>query len=228
MRKTPWVAALIFASVAGAWSADCIVDGAPLHFSAPPPAGRDDKLELKWDSGILQYHLLFYYGAETWVGNEFDVATISANIPILRYKFYTSGSWPNEGWDGVGVGFYNFAGGVPGSVIWPTSGKGHFFKPSGILGPIWAECDVNWRCPVTKFLAAHNQIYNYPQGDPCSLDDNPTFRGHSWYKWRYTEGWELFRFAGTHPYGNIMVRVVADDAAAVAPTSLGRVKALYY
>jgi hypothetical protein len=177
---------------------------------------------------IFQYFLLFYTGAgEVWVGNDFNVATISTNIPILKYKFYTRGDWPNEGWDGVGVGFYNFVGGIPGSVVWPTSGKSHFFKPrGGILDPIWAECDVNWRCPFTKFLAAHDQIYDYPQGDPCTIDNNPTFKGHSWYNWR--GGWELYRLPGTHPYFNFMIRVLVDDTAAVAPTSLGRVKALYY
>lgn len=224
--------AFILTGVEGAWSADCIVDGAPSRFTAAPavaPAGRDATLELKWDNGILQYYLAFYSGAGAWVGNDFDVSTISTSVPILKYKFYTTDVWPNEGWDGVGVAFYNFVGGVPGSLVWPTSGKSHFFKP-GSGGPdvAWAECDVNWKCPFTKFLAAHDQIYSYPRGDPCGLDNNPTCMGHSWYNWLFTEGWELYRLPGTYPYWNFMIRVLVDDTTAVAPTSLGRVKALYY
>jgi hypothetical protein len=227
VKKAPSLAALILASVAGAWSADVIVERAPSFLAAPAPAGRDATMELAWDNGRYQYFTCWYSGNGVWAGNDFDVATISTSIPILKYKFHTRSDWPNEGWDGVGVGFYNFAGGIPGSVVWPTSGKSHFFKPSGGAPDfIWAECDVHWRCPFTKFLAAHDQIYNYPQCDPCAVDDNYVFRGHSWCYW---DRWMSFKeMVGLEPYHNLMIRVVVDDTTAVAPTSLGRVKALYY
>ena len=38
VKRAPSVAALILASVVGAWSADIIVDGAPLYFTAQVPA----------------------------------------------------------------------------------------------------------------------------------------------------------------------------------------------
>ena len=59
------------------------------------------------------------------------------------------------------------------------------------------------------------------------IDNNPTFTGHSW---RRSSGtWSPFEFESTLPYRNVMIRVVVDDETVnVSPTSLGRVKALYY
>jgi len=67
-----------------------------------------------------------------------------------------------------------------------------------------------------------------PHCDPFALDTNTSFRQHSW---QYYEGqWSLYEGSlSTAPYRNIMLRVVVDNSTlAVAPTSLGRVKALYY
>lgn len=59
------------------------------------------------------------------------------------------------------------------------------------------------------------------------IDNNPTFRGHSWHY--LAEKWEPFYHVPIAPYRNLMLRVVVGkESVAVAPTSLGRVKALYY
>jgi hypothetical protein len=215
---------------AAVWAADAEVDGGPAAFSASGAAGRDATMELKWDNGQRRWTLVWLPGYEdTWVGNEFDVSTLKwARAVILKFKFYTRGAWPNQGWDGVRLGFYGVVGGVPGSMLWPTSGGGYFFKPNApIQGHIWVECDINWTCPATRFVAAEEQYYRYPNCDPFSLDNSTTSTGYSWM--RSKGAWSRFEVESVLPYRTLMIRVlVEEDTAAVTPTSLGRVKALYY
>jgi len=52
--------------------------------------------------------------------------------------------------------------------------------------------------------------------------------GHSW---EYSQGsWSPFESSSILPYRNLMLRMVVDNEQnpAVAPSSVGRVKALYY
>ena len=97
--------------------------------------------------------------------------------------------------------------------------------PDGAHG--WKCVSVDWVLPggTTNFLAAMEQYYNYPDCDPYAVDNNDTFLGRSW---QYYQGiWRPVE--GTLNYHNLMLRVVVgDEMFAVKPTSLGRVKALYY
>jgi hypothetical protein len=228
MRTAASLAALICMGVVGAWSTDSIVDGAPLYFTAAAAAGSDATLELKWDNGTRRWSWAWYTGGDHWAGNDFDLSTLSAYRAIEKVKLYTCGTWPNVGWDGVRVAIYNFST-VPGSMLWPTAGGGYFFKPSaGIQAHIWVECDINWTCPSAKFLAAEEQFYNHPNCDPYAVDNNTVFMRHSWH---YSQGsWEPASYSPPYdPYRNIMIRVFVDDeTVSVSPTSVGRVKALYY
>ena len=230
MRALTAAALATFLCVGGARGADVVAEGGPTAFVVSEAAGRDATMELKWDNGQRRWSLVWRAGYEdSWVGNDFDVSTLKwARAVILKFKFYTRGAWPNERWDGVRLGFYTFAGGVPGSMLWPTGGGGYFFKPSaGIQAHVWVECDINWTCPAAKFVAAEQQYYRYPNCDPFSLDSNPNFVRHSWMRSRGT--WSPFETESVLPYRNVMIRVFVDeDTAAVAPMSLGRVKALYY
>jgi hypothetical protein len=216
---------------AGAWGADVAVDGRAGEAVSLAAYGTDDQLELSWDNGTRRWSIAWYTGAGSWVGNDFDVSTLKwTRAAISKFKFYTRGAWPNGRWDGIRIGFYDFTGSVPGSMLWPTSGGGYFFKPSaGIQGHIWVECDINWTCPSVKFLAAEEQFYNYPNCDVFALDNSTVFKGHSW---KYYQGsWDPYKSSNpvVAPYRNVMIRVFVDDETVnVAPTSLGRVKALYY
>ena len=237
MRK--FVLAIGTVLVAGgiAWAADAVVDGGgnftnPL-IAAPTPYDQTS-LELKWDNGLRRWSVVWTPGNQnTWVGNDFDASTLKTTYAkILKYKYYTYGNWPNEGWEGMRFAFYGFRGGVPGSMLWPTSGSPYFFKPNNpnIQAHIWVECDINWTCPSVKFVAAQEQFYEYPNVDPFSLDNNTIFMGHSW---QYSEGiWELFRdYENLTPYRNVMIRVWVEpgiEFPGVRPSSIGRVKALYY
>ncbi len=225
----------IFAAAAPAWAADIAVDGgassaAPAYEAATPY--DQVTLELKWDNGQRRWSFAWTAGAGFWIGNDFTVSTLKTTYPkILKYKYYTRGAWPNEGWEGMRFAFYNFVGGVPGSMLWPTGGLGYFFKPNaGIQGHIWVEFDVNWVCPSQAFVAAQNQFYNGPNCDPSSVDNNTVFLKHSW---AYIEGaWALFpEYETLKPYRNLMIRVLVEpgiEFPGVAPSSIGRVKALYY
>jgi hypothetical protein len=231
MRTVALVAALAVTAVAGAWSADYAADGAPSYFNgapASPAASADGTLELKWDNGTRRWSWSWYTGIDHWVGNDFDLSTLSGYTAVEKFKLYTRDDWPNVGWDGFHVAVFDFGGGVPGARLWPTSGYGYFFKPSGLHGHVWVEVNIGWTCPVTAFVAAMEQWYNNPDCDPYTVDDNTVFLGHSWH--RTWSVWEPVSFSPPYdPYRNVMLRViVSDEAVNVSPTSVGRVKALFY
>ena len=102
-------------------------------------------------------------------------------------------------------------------------------KPSAPKG--WQWFNVNWVLPRANysFMAGMEQYYNYPNCDPYCVDDNPTFRGHSWVY--YGGMWGYMTEPFHWPYINNMIRVRVETGhtfPGVAPTSVGRVKALYY
>jgi len=222
VRRVIRFAAAAALAAAGAWATDYAVEGGPYVSSAGTP-GYDGTRELKWDSGSGRWVLDWYTGGGSWVGNDFDISTIRTYRVIKAVRFDSMPDWPNGRWDGFRFGIYLF-GGVPGKLLWPTSGGGYFFKPTGPRGR--KEAPVNWALPagVTSFVAAMEQYYNHPNCDPYLVDNNLSFTGHSWQYYGGT--WELH--VGYQGYRNVMLRVVVEEAAAVAPTSLGRVKALYY
>ena len=222
---TTFVALGLAILTAAAQAADVVVERAEVRPPVAEVPGYDDTSELKWDSGAGRWMLYWYTGADAWVGNDFDVSTIKTYGGIKTYRTQ-SRLWPNQGWDGFRIAIFSFAGGVPGSIMWPTSGTPKFVMPSGPEAG-WKDFDVTWVLPGTKrFMAAQEQFYNYPNCDPYLIDNNLTFRGHSW---QYYEGtWKALEgFAG---YRNLMIRVFVDNEQneAVSPSSIGRVKALYY
>ena len=213
-----------------AWTADIVADGGATGAAglyAPLPVDQST-LELSWDNGTRRWSIAWYTGAGSWAAVDYDVSTLKTSyVKVLKFKMYTRDTWPNQVWDGFRIGFYNFGGGVPGSMLWPTGGGGYFFKPSGLNGHVWVECNVNWTCPSVKFVAAEDQFYNYPNCDPFSLDTNTTNVGHSWEyyggSWSPNQGYE--------GYYNVMIRVwveTGQEFPGFAPSSIGRVKALYY
>lgn len=190
-------------------------------------SGRDATRELKWDSGTASWLVAWYSGAGSWVGNDFDLSAVKT-YPFLRtVRFYSYPGWPNRSWDGCRIAVFSFARGVPGAMIWPTSGQAKFVKGK-TSGYGWQEFAVNWNLPsgVRTFLPAVEQFYDYPSCDPHAVDDNPSFLKHSW---AYYQGvWQLN--SNKYGYYNVMLRVVVDDEhnPGVAATSIGRLKALYY
>ena len=234
MKKLVLILAVV-ATAAPLWAADVVIDGSgydPGHgWTANTPSDAAT-MELKWDNGTRRWSVIWYTGAGAWVGNDFSSSTLkTSHVKVLKFRMYSRDDWPNAAWDGFRIGFYGFSGGVPGSLLWPTSGGGYFFKPSAAHGHVWVECDINWTCPTTGFVAAEEQFYNNPDADPWSVDDNPTFLGHSW---NYYEGvWGLLNSANVDigPYYNLMVRVQVETGytfPGVAPSTMGRIKALYY
>jgi hypothetical protein len=235
MRNGLLIAASALVVCGAAWGADAVVDGgysASPNLSAPTPHDQST-LELKWDTGTRRWSVAWYTGGDSWVGNEFNTSTLkTTHVKILKFKMYTRDDWPNTGWDGFRIGFFNFRGGVPGDMLWPTGGSGYYFKPSGLSGHVWAECEINWTCPTVAFVAAEEQFYNWPTCDPWAVDDNTSFLQHSWF---YFEGsWKpmpTITIPEIAPYHNLMLRVWVEtghEFHGVAPSSIGRVKALYY
>jgi hypothetical protein len=216
------IVATVAAFAAGTWGADCVVEMAATAPAAAEPAPTDETLELKWDSGLASWRVCWITGRDMWVGNDFDISTISAYRVVQAIKLQSCLEWPNGRWDGFRIGVYNFSGSVPGSLLWgPT-----FVVPTGATG--WKEFNVSWTLPsgVDMFLAAQEQYYDYPNCEPFSLDNNPNFLGHSWMGNSGT--WYPLNLPSYAPYRNLMVRVIVNNStSALTPTSLGRVKALF-
>ena len=224
MNTVTTFVALVLAIMAGAaWGADCVVERAAPTPTAPEPAATDDTMELKWDSGVVRWNMAWYTGRDAWVGNDFDISTISGYRAVHTIKLYARSGWPNAAWDGFRLGVFNCTGGVPGSLLWGPK----FVVPTGPTG--WKEFSAGWTLPsgINRFLAGMEQYYNFPTCEAFAIDNNPTFMGHSW---MYSSGsWKPFSQTSVAPYRNIMIRVIVNNSTlAISPTSIGRVKALYY
>ena len=205
-----------------AWGADYVVERVPEAAATRGSAGYDATKELKWDSGYAKWWLCWVRGRDAWVGNDFDISTISTYRGIKFISIFSTGTWPNNGWDGFRIAVYKVSSGLPGSLLWGPK----LVVGSGSYG--WKDFSVNWALPggVNAFLVGQEQYRDNPNCDPFCIDDNAAFRGHSWMN--TTGRWQAFYSDKTAPYRNVMIRVTVDDALEVAPTSLGRVKALYY
>ena len=136
-------------------------------------------------------------------------------------RVYSGPAWPNGRWDGFRLGIYSFTS-VPGSLLW---------GPKSVIGTTtsygWNDFSVGWTLPAsnTAFVGAVEQYYNYPNMDPHIVDNNLTFLRHSWLYYGGSWGPNT----NSTGYYNLMLRVIVNnDTAAVSPTSVGRVKALFY
>jgi hypothetical protein len=222
---TAIAAAALTITVAGA--ADHVVERAAAGPAAAAPRGCDGTLELQWDSGKPSWLITWRSGAGVWVGNDFDISTVKTYPYLRKVRLYSTPTWPNGSWDGFYLAVYSFAGGVPGSMMWPAGGRGKYVRGT-TTGYGWQNFDVGWALPsgVRRFAAAVEQFYDYPNCDPHLVDDNPTFRKHSW---AYYQG-NWHPLSNKTGYYNLMLRVIVDDDhnPGVAPATVGRVKALYY
>ncbi len=222
MRRFPLCAAFV-ALAAGVWGADCVVERGNLARGEYAPPENDAELELKWDDGRPSWLMCWYTGEDSWVGNDFDISTLATGWWIKTIKVVSGPAWPNGQWDGFRLGVFTFSGSLPGSRL---HGPKYVRGTGSSYG--WCGFDFGmyeWSLLGNKrFVVAVEQYYNYPGCDPYVLDSNQSFQGHSW---QYQAGkWEpLVGIAG---YRNLMVRVIISDLMAVVPTSVGRVKALYY
>jgi hypothetical protein len=179
MKRVLIIAGAMTFAAAAVEAADFVVEPAPPATGGIDAPAYDATMELKWDNGTRRWSIAWYTGRGSWVGNDFDLSTISTYRAVEKVRFYSRSNWPNNGWDGFRVGIYNFST-VPGSLLWPTAGGGFFFKPSGLQGHVWVEIGIGWTCPTTGFLAAVEQYNNWPNCDPFALDTNLTFMRHSW------------------------------------------------
>jgi hypothetical protein len=203
-----WLGAISVAAAAGA------VDyGGPETYRdrARPPAG-DGSVWLYWDNGTPSGTNVTLPG---WVGYDFDVSTLENYTYVSRFRMYMR-AWPNRRWDGGRIGVFSFTGGLPGSLLW---GPGFVMPTQQGWNDFEADCFLGSR---TKFVAYWDQFYSYPNCDTVCFDTGPA-RGHAWQY--YGGSWAPFQ----GPNANLMLRVQVDDKhnPAVAPSSLGRVKALF-
>jgi len=205
---------------AAARGADVAVER-PTYVGPAAPPSRDGTLELMWDNGSPMWLVVWTTGRGVWVGNDYDIATVASYRGVESIRAFSAPRWPNARWDGFRLGIFAFDGGVPGSLLW-----GPEFVVGTGTGDRWYDFRVGWTLPAAndRFVPAIEQYYDYPNADPHTVDSNRTFLGHSWL---YVGSWRLY--SNVHLYYNLMIRVVlSDETSAFAPTSLGRVKALYY
>jgi len=220
-KITLMVGGAVLAAAVAACAADYVTDRATAVPGAGVAPARDAPLELGWDNGTRRSGVVWYTGAGAWVGNDFDISTLSTYRGVEKIRFYSRSDWPNSQWDGCRIGIYSFTS-VPGSLLWGP----RFVIGSG-SGNTWCDFSVGWTLPAgpNVLLAAVEQYYNYPNCDPFTVDTNTTFLRHSWHY--YGGSWSPLS-TGVDPYRNLMLRVVVDnETLAVRPASVGRVKALY-
>jgi hypothetical protein len=212
----------VTAAGGAAFAADYVIERPPAGPAEPLGPEEDGVVELRWDNGNVSYLMCFYTGAGTWLANDFDLSQIPEYTRVTRIRVYTSPAWPNGKWDGFRIGIYSFTGSVPGSILWGPK----FVKPA-LTSAGWANLAVAWTLPAAqlRFAAGVEQYYNYPQCDGHAIDNNRTFRQHSWLY--YAGSWSPY--TNSVGYRNLMIRVrVSDVYSAVVPSSIGRVKALYH
>ncbi len=218
------LAVLFVALAAAAWGAEFIA-APPLNATGtvtPAPNG-DSTVEIYWDNGTIYTAFAWYTGTNTWGGNDYDISTLSTYVNIASSRIYYYPGWPNGTWEGNGIAAFAFSGGTPGSIMMPS----RYVRGSGTVGG-WQSYTVGWALPgaTRTFLFAYSQLYNYPGVDPVyPLDGNASGGAHSWYY--YSGVWARVSSVG---YGNraLMHRCTMEDNVDVAPSSFGRVKAMYH
>ena len=223
MKTIAFAVSLAFMGVGGAWSADCVVERAASASAAPEPEATDGSRELKWDDGRPTWLMSWVTGTDTWVGNDFDISTLGGSWWIETIKVMSGANWPSGRGDGFRLGVFTFSGSLPGSRLYgprPVRGSGAGYRWCGFNFGMWEWALLGHK----KFVVAVEQYYNHPNCDPYILDGNRTFQRHSWQY--YVGSWRAL--AGYSGYRNLMLRVIISDLMAVTPTSVGRVKALYY
>ncbi|UCH77869.1 MAG: hypothetical protein JSU81_09100 [Candidatus Coatesbacteria bacterium] len=191
---------------------------------AVPALGAEH--ELQWDNGVFRIAVHYQYGEGTWAGLDFDTSTLKTSNWRLKRVRANLGWTGNERWDGMRLAIFDMAGGKPGKIIWPKTGTPKLVMPYGTPRLIctWCEFGVGYDLPAPKFVVALEQYLDHPNCDSYGLGYGRGFaEKHTWLKYRNTK-WELTGM------GVWMLRAVVAGPTniGVSPTSLGRVKALYY
>ena len=213
-------AVLMVALVAAwAWAADTVISPA-YHGPYVPDNGSDATLELAWDTGTITNAVAWYTGAGAWAGVDFNISTISTYKYVDSGKIYYYPNWPNGTFEGNRIAVWGFSGGVPGSML---------NSPSYVRGTAfgWNTLPAGgfYLNTATAFVMAFEQYYNYPACDPVVNMSTTGTASHSWYY--YSGAWAGIAGLGYGSYA-LMTRAIVNTAgSAVAPTSFGRVKAMY-
>jgi hypothetical protein len=121
------------------------------------------------------------------------------------------------------VAIFDFAARVPGEIVWPRSGTPEFVIPKDFTGSQWCEFRALWTPGSSpRFVAGQEQFLDGPACNAFCFDDGGT-AGDESHTWSGYDGvWSKYEEPN-----NLMLRVVGGYGGAVAPTSLGRIKALY-
>ena len=214
-----WAVLLLGFLAAAAWAADTVVS--PVYPGPYVPGkGTDDEYELSWDNGTINDAVAWYTGAGAWAGADFNISTIVVGRWVSSGKIYYYPNWPNGTFEGNRMGVWSFAGSTPGSLLHgPTYVRGTAFG--------WNTFSAgNYNLgSATAFVMAFEQYYKYPACDPVvNLASGGTY-SHSWYY--YSGAWAPITGLGYGAYP-LMTRAIVGYWVGVAPTSFGRVKAMYH
>ena len=210
-----WAVLLLGFLAAGAWAADTVVSPV-YHGPYVADKGTGVTWELAWDNGTISDAGAWYTGAGAWAGVDFTIPfTWSRWVDAAKIYYYPN--WPNGTFEGNRMGTWSFAGGVPGSLLnGPTYVRGTAFGWNTFSADYYLGSN-------TAFVLAFEQCYNYPACDTVvNLASGGTY-SHSWYY--YSGAWAGIVGLGYGAYP-LMTRAIFISMA-VAPTSLGRVKAMY-
>jgi len=178
------------------------------------------QMELSHDNGP-GLGFIFIYGAGVYLGAQFSLPSGGPWF-LNGIKYYVENQgWPDSVYQGFAVGCWKFVGGVPGPVVWPTSGIPIYNPNTGggwIVQQVQPEFNLTQNCP-NGFLVGVGLLYNYPACDALGFSNT----GVGPYDWACISG------SWSAAPANPCIRALIDDEypEAIEPVSLGGVRALY-
>ncbi len=235
MHRTLIICGMVFGVGAAASAAGFGVwENAATRFRPSGPVALPQMQELAWDNGVWKYLVWWDKGEESWVGNDFELPVSAGAARVVSIRLLSSDFHPDNVWEGFNVAIYGFTPGNPGEVgdrLWPPPEEELTpFVPTDVHGEhVWVTVPVDWVTSERYVVAAMEQISDDPACDPFAVDNNLTFRGHSWMTYSGIPWRRLSTLAD--PFRNLMLRLVVEETGGMfqtrTPTSWGRVKAIF-
>jgi hypothetical protein len=194
------------------WIAAVVALAAPSYLTS---------LELSHDNGYIFGQYAYYNGAGCYAAVQFE-APSGGPWYLNGIKYYVWVGWPDQIFQGFGVGCWKMESGTPGALVWPEDGV-VMYNPNTagnwIVQPVDPNFNLAQNCP-DGFVVGIDFLYSNPYCDAFGIDDT----GPGAYDWAYYNGvWD----AG--PYGKGSARALVNDIGnpGVETTTLGQMRALY-
>ena len=177
--------------------------------------------ELSRDDGTIDNAWCYLNGAGTYAGDQYDTPATLKHLEGIKYFVWSQG-WPDSTYQGFHVACWKMTSGMPGDIVWPTSGGPAYNPNTGgnwITQAVSPTLDLSVAAP-SGFLVGIGFLYAYPAIDAFGVDNT----GIGPYDWAYTTSWTAA------PYGKGSARALVTDTPdnpGVETATMGTIRALY-